>query len=148
MSLSHVTAEQIQAGLPDLYLSPKDSGPVRLIVCRPSTGARVLLDEAELDPAIGLRGDSWQIRGSSRTEDGSANPDAQLTMMNSRVIALLAGDQENWGSAGDQLFVDLELSQKNLPAGTRLLLGTAVIEVTAEPHLGVENFGAGSERKL
>jgi len=97
MSLSHVTAEQIQAGLPDLYLSPKDSGPVRLIVCRPSTGARVLLDEAELDPAIGLRGDSWQIRGSSRTEDGSANPDAQLTMMNSRVIALLAGDQENWG---------------------------------------------------
>jgi MOSC domain-containing protein YiiM len=60
--------------------------------------------------------------------------------MNARVIALIAQDEDRWPLAGDQLFVDLDLSKTNLPAGTRLALGSAVIEVTAEPHTGCRKF--------
>ena len=79
--------------------------------------------------------------------DGSANPDAQLTLMNARVVALVAGERERWPLAGDQLYVDLDLSADNLPPGTRLAVGSAVIEVTPEPHTGCAKFSArfGSE---
>jgi len=118
---------------------------VRLIVRRPEVGAREVLSEGELSLADGLVGDTWKQRSSSRTSDGGAHPEMQLNLMNSRVVAVVAKAPERWPLAGDQLFVDLDLSQDNLPPGTRLQLGTAVIEVTAEPHTGcakfVERFG-------
>ena len=116
-----------------------------MIVRRPAVNARELLKAASLDVAQGLVGDTWQDRASSRTPDGSPHPDMQLTLMGVRTISLLAGERERWPLAGDQLFVDLDLSAANLPAGTRLAVGTAVIEVTAQPHTGcgkfVERFG-------
>ena len=118
---------------------------MRLIVRRPEVGAREVLSEGELSLADGLVGDTWKQRSSSRTSDGGAHPEMQLNLMNSRVVAVVAKAPERWPLAGDQLFVDLDLSQDNLPPGTRLQLGTAVIEVTAEPHTGcakfVERFG-------
>ena len=98
------------------------------------------MDEAELDVEVGLVGDCWLERGSRSMPDGSANPDAQITVMNSRVAALVAGERERWPLAGDQLYVDLDLSGENLPAGTRLEIGSAVIEVTALPHTGCGKF--------
>ena len=116
-----------------------------MIVRRPAVNARELLEAASLDVVQGLVGDTWQDRASSRTPDGSPHPDMQLTLMGVRTISLLAGARERWPLAGDQLFVDLDLSAANLPAGTRLAVGTAVIEVTAQPHTGcgkfVERFG-------
>jgi hypothetical protein len=80
--------------------------------------------------------------------DGSPHPDMQLNIMNSRVIALVAGARERWPLAGDQLYIDLDLSDDNLPPGTRLVLGRAVIEVTRQPHTGchkfLARFGAGA----
>jgi MOSC domain-containing protein YiiM len=64
----------------------------------------------------------------------------QLNIMNSRVVALVAQQPERWALAGDQLFVDLDLSAENLPPGTRLALGSAVIEVTKQPHTGCAKF--------
>jgi MOSC domain-containing protein YiiM len=90
--------------------------------------------------AEGLVGDNWRIRGSSRTADGSAHPDMQLTLMNARLIALVAQSRERWPLAGDQLYVDLDLSADNLPPGSHLALGTAVIEVSAQPHTGCQKF--------
>lgn len=81
-------------------------------------------------------GDNWLLRGSSRTADGSAYPEMQLNVMNARVIALLAQEKERWQLAGDQLFTDLDISMENLPPGSRLALGQAVIEVTPQPHTG------------
>jgi hypothetical protein len=122
--------------------SPKDNGVLELIVRRPQVEAREVLQEGELDPAAGLSGDNWKSRGSSSTPDGSANPEMQLNIMNSRVAALLAQTKERWPLAGDQLYVDLDLSMENLPPGTRVAIGSAVIEVTSPPHTGCKKFMA------
>ena len=106
---------------------------VRLIVRRPRVGDREVVDEAELDPADGLVGDRWNSGRSRR-------PDMQLTVMNARVTELVAGDSDRWPLAGDQFYVDLDLSLANLPAGTQLQIGSAVIEVTAMPHTGCRKF--------
>jgi hypothetical protein len=136
----HLSVDELQAGLDDVRRSPKDRGVLELIVRRPRTEEREILEEAHLDPSEGLVGDNWKTRGSSHTPDGSANPDAQLTIMNSRLIALLAQHKERWSLAGDQLFIDLDLSTDNLPPGTRLAFNSAVIEVTGEPHTGCKKF--------
>ena len=113
-----------------------------MIVRRPDVGEREVLDAGELDIAEGLVGDNWRRRGSGQTDDGTAHPDMQLNLMNSRVIALVAQSGDRWALAGDQFFVDLDLAMENLPAGTRLEMGSAVIEVSAVPHLGCRKFVA------
>lgn len=143
--IKFLTWAELGAGLSEIRQAPKDEGALKLIVRRPTLNAREVLTEATLDTVEGLVGDSWQHRGSSRTADGSPHPEMQLNIMNTRVIALITQDEARWQWAGDQLFVDLDLSKNNLPAGTKLALGTAIIEVTAEPHRGcgkfVERFG-------
>ena len=136
----HLTLSELEAGLDDIRQSPRDAGVIELIVRRPQAGAREVLAEGRLDLAEGLVGDSWRSRGSSSTPDGAANPDAQLTLMNVRAVALIAQERERWPLAGDQLYVDLDLSGENLPPGTRLALGSAVIAVTALPHTGCQQF--------
>ena len=142
----HLTRRELDASLDTIRESPTDGGVLELIVRRPDLGEREALDEGELDPALGLVGDSWSRRGSRRSADGGPHPEMQLNIINARVVALLARERERWSLAGDQLFVDLDLSASNLPPGSRLRIGTAVIEVTAEPHTGcgkfAERFGA------
>jgi MOSC domain-containing protein YiiM len=128
-------------GLEVVRAAPRDEGTVELIVCRPAVDEREVVDEAELDLEEGLVGDNWRARGRSGGRR-PANPDAQLTVMSSRAIALAAGDGDRWALAGDQLYLDLDLSGDNLPPGTRLEVGSAVIEVTAEPHTGCKKFAA------
>ncbi len=130
----------LEAGLPTIRQSPIDAGVLALIVRRPQMGRREVLAEGELDLVKGLVGDNWSTRGSSRTADGSAHPNMQLTIMNARVIALVAQEKERWPLAGDQLFIDLDLSADNVPPGTRLSLGSAVIEITDQPHTGCSKF--------
>jgi hypothetical protein len=138
--MEHLTMEALEAGLAEIRRSPKDEGVLELIVRRPSIGQREVLMEGELDVAAGLVGDTWSTRASTRSKDGLAHPDMQLNIMNARAIALVAQDRERWRLAGDQLFVDLDLSAENLPPGTRLALGSAVIEVTPQPHTGCQKF--------
>jgi hypothetical protein len=140
--MNHLTIQQLESGLLHIRRSPKDYGVLDLIVRRPRVEAREVLAEATLDLVEGLVGDNWRIRGSSSTADGSAHPEAQLNIMNVRAIALVAHDRERWPLAGDQLYLDLDLSVDNLAPGTRLALGSAVIEVTALPHLGCKKFMA------
>jgi MOSC domain-containing protein YiiM len=139
--MGHRTTDELVAALDNLRDSPSDDGVVELIVRRPAVDQRELLDEAQLSADEGIVGDTWRPRGSRHTSDGSAEPERQLTIMNARAIGLFAGDdRRRWAEAGDQLYVDLDLSDENLPAGTRLRLGSAVIEVTAEPHTGCAKF--------
>lgn len=141
----HLTTAELEAGLGLIGRSPKREGALEMIVRRPQIGEREILHEGQLDVSEGLVGDSWKIRSSKRTADGMPHPDMQLNVMNSRVIALLSQDKSRWRLAGDQLYVDLDLSEDNVPAGTQLAIGSAVIEVTREPHTGcgkfVERFG-------
>jgi hypothetical protein len=134
--------ERFESGLAAVRLSPADTGSVQLIVRRPAVQQREVVDECELDLAEGLVGDNWSTRGSRAMADGSANPKAQLTVMNARLAALVAGPREEWPLAGDQLYVDFDLSKENVPAGTLLAVGSAVIEVTDEPHTGCAKFSA------
>ena len=136
----HLSATELEAGLDKIRQSPKDNGTLDMIVRRPDVDEREVLGQGKLDIVEGLVGDTWKSRGSSRTDDGSAHPDMQLNIMNSRVISLVATSRERWPLAGDQLFIDLDLSEENLPPGTRLELGTAAIEVTAIPHTGCKKF--------
>ena len=138
--MKYLTMEELEAGVDAIRQSPKNEGVLELIVRRPRVGEREELQEGKLDVADGLVGDTWSTRGSSRSKDGLAHPDMQLNVMNSRVIALVAQERERWHLAGDQLFVDLDLSGENLPPGTRLALGSAVIEVTPQPHTGCQKF--------
>ena len=140
--MKHLTMEELEAALDHLRQAPKDDGLLQLIVRRPRVDEREVLEEAQLDPVKGLIGDSWIFRKSSRTPDGSPHPEMQLNIMNSRVTALVAHDKERWPLAGDQLYIDMDLSKENLPAGSRIAIGSAVIEVSALPHTGCHKFVA------
>lgn len=139
-TVKHLTIAELTAGLDEIRRSPKDVGVLALIVCRPAEGVRVVLAEGELTLAGGLTGDNWSTRGCPLTPDKAAHPEMQLNLMNARSIALIAQERDRWQLAGDQLFVDFDLSTDNLPPGTRLAIGTAVIEVTAVPHNGCKKF--------
>ena len=131
----------LEAGLDAVRAAPADTGRVELIVRRPEVDAREVIEEATLDPEDGLVGDNWHVKPSLKT--GAPNADAQQTVMNARVTPLVAGEvHERWALAGDQLYVDLDLSYRNLPPGTRLRVGEAVIEVTDEPHRGCGKFSS------
>jgi hypothetical protein len=139
----HLDTAALEAGLDAIRRAPQDNGMLELIVRRPEIDGREVLDEAELSTADGVVGDTWKIRGSGRTDDGRAHPDMQLNVINARLSRLVGGDDENLRAlAGDQLHVDLDISFDNLPAGTRLAIGDAVIEVTEQPHTGCAKFAA------
>ena len=136
------TLVELEAGLDFVRQSPTDTGRLELIVRRPQVGEREIINEAVLSRETGLVGDTWILRGSSRTLDGAPHPDMQLTLMNSRVISLLTQSKDQWALVGDQLFVDLDLSVANIPPGTQLAIGSAVVEITAQPHTGCQKFAA------
>ena len=140
--VKHLSMETLTAGLDDIRQSPKAVGVLELIVRRPQTEMREVLDVGELDLAEGLVGDNWKRRGSSTTADGSAHPDMQLTVTNARLMALVAQERKRWPLAGDQLYIDFDLSADNAPPGTRLSIGATVIQITAPPHTGCKKFAA------
>jgi hypothetical protein len=144
-STRHATADELAAAVHEVRRSPADHGVVTMIVRRPAVGEREMMDVAELSPIEGVVGDSWNQRASSRTEDGSPHPMMQLNIINSRAVAALAGTDQARALAGDQLHIDLDLSPTSLPAWTRLSIGaerggSAVIEVTDQPHTGCAKF--------
>ena len=143
--MQHRTVAELEPHLDHLAASPKDVGRLGLVVCRPSKGTRRLLDQGVLDTGVGLVGDSW----STRTHK-PPHPEKQITLMNARMAALLSPDPHRQALCGDQLYVDLDLSVVNIPAGTRLEIGGAVVEVTAPAHTGcaifVRHFGEQAMR--
>ena len=140
MSSTHRTLAELNAGLAHVEGAPTDAGELRLIVRRPAVGKREVVAEAQLDVTVGLVGDTWSTRRGWRSKPRAPHPDTQINIMNARAIALVAHTDDRWPLAGDQLYVDLDLSDENLPAGTRLSLGSAVFEVTAEQHTGCRKF--------
>jgi hypothetical protein len=145
-TITHKTTAELEAALDTIRQSPRDAGVLHMIVRRPEVGRRDVLERGELDVDRGLVGDNWRQRTSKRTPDGLPHPEMQINIMNSRVVDLIAQQKERWPLAGDQLFIDLDLTGQNLPPGTRLRIGSAVLEVTAQPHTGcakfIERFGA------
>ena len=138
--MEHLSRQRLESGLGKIRESPADRGRVILVVRRPAVGVRELADEAMLDVVTGLAGDNWLTRGSSSRTGGSADPERQVTVMNARAAELVAGGTDRMPLAGDQIYVDLDLSVGNLPAGSLLAVGQAVLQVSDAPHLGCAKF--------
>jgi hypothetical protein len=136
----HVSEADLHAGLETIRNSPKDQGLLELIVIRPKDLERVVLPECRLSARLGAHGDMWADGCWKTLPDGSPHPDVQITLMNSRCIALVAQEKSRWPLAGDQLYVDLDLSDDNLPVGQRLAIGAAILEITDTPHTGCDLF--------
>jgi hypothetical protein len=132
---------QLSDALPYIRDAPATAGTLELIVARPSVGERSLLAEGAVDLVVGLIGDSWSRRAGPRPST-PPDPLRQLTVINSRFSRLIGGDDAGAALAGDQLHVNLDLSEHNVPAGTRLRMGEAVIEITAPPHTGCQKFSS------
>lgn len=142
LNVENLSLTDLEVGLEHIRQAPKDYGTLKMIVRRPRVDERDVIDHGELSITEGLVGDSWKSRGSRHTPDGSATLYSQITVMNARCAALLAQSEERWALAGDQLFVDFDLSEDNIPPGTRLAIGSAILEVSAEPHSGCKKFSA------
>jgi MOSC domain-containing protein YiiM len=136
----HASPRELEAGLETVRASPRDEGVLELIVRRPAVEEREVVEEAQLDLEDGVVGDSWRSRG--RSGGRPANTKAQVMVKNARAAALVARERERWPLAGDQLYVDFDLSGDNIPPGTRLQIGAAVLEVTDEPHTGCKKYSA------
>jgi len=137
----YVSASILEMALENIQQSPANEGVVEMIVSRPGIGERNVLEQAELSVELGLVGDNWLSRWNEQKRNKDRHFDMQINLMNARTIDVITnGNRELWPLAGDQFFVDIDLSEDNLPAGAKLQIGTAVIEVTAEPHLGCKKF--------
>src|SRR5260221_3578159 len=134
--MEHLSRQRLEAGLGQIRDSPRDDGKIVLVVRRPAVGVRELPGEVMLDPVAGLAGDNWLARGSRNMPDGSADPQRQVTVMNARVAELVAGGTDRMPLAGDQLYIELDLSVDNLPAGSLLTVGHAVFPVSDGPDIG------------
>ncbi len=138
--VEQLTDLELEAALDTIRSSPTDLGTVELLVCRTAVGERDTPLEIELDTELGVVGDNWSTRPNRRTPAGGPDPNGQVTLVNARALAVVAGDRAAWPQAGDQLYVDFDLSARNLPPGSRVVVGDAVLELTAKPHLGCAKY--------
>lgn len=138
----HLSMQELAAGMEHIRQSPGETGTLKMIVRRPRVDEREHLQEAELTLEEGLAGDTWKVRGSRHTPDGSALRESQITIMNARAAALVAQTEDRWALAGDQLYADFDLSDDHIPPGTQLAIGSAIVEVSAVPHTGCQKFSA------
>lgn len=134
------TEIELAEGLHEIQNSPATNGVLRAIVIRPEKEQRLSLTSCELSVEGGAHGDNWAKGCWLSLPDGRPHPDAQLTLMNSRCIDLIARDTNRWPLAGDNLFVDLDLSRKNLSPGDRLQIGPVILEITPQAHNGCAKF--------
>jgi hypothetical protein len=140
--ISVTTDRDFEPFLADIHDAPRVAGRLELIVRRPAVDEREVLTEALLDRTAGLVGDGWFERGSSRTLDGSRNPESQITLISTRVLRAIEPDASRWPLAGDQLYVDFDLGQEALPSGSEIAVGSAVLVVSEQPHTGCAKFSA------
>lgn len=136
----HLTLKQLNDGLPEIRQSPADRGVLEAIVVRPAVNKRASLGQCALSPELGVHGDAWAKGCWKSLPDGSPHPDVQVAIMNARTIALIAQQKARWPLAGDNLFVDLDLTKENLPVGQQLTIGSAVLEITGVAHNGCKKF--------
>jgi hypothetical protein len=142
LNIQYLSVIELEAGMDHIRQSPKDQGTLQMIVRRPNVDEREILDEGELNTLEGLVGDTWNVRVNVHSTGGRPNLHKQITIMNARTIALLAQSEEYWPLAGDQLYADMDLSEDNLPPGTQLAIGSAILEVSPDPHTGCQKFSS------
>lgn len=140
--MTHLDLEALNAQLPTIRQSPLNNGELKMIVRRPKSDEREVLETAELSTEVGLVGDIWPQKPSSSMPNGEPHPAKQITIMNIRSIAAICPEKDRWALAGDQLYVDMNLGYENLPPGAQLQLGETLLQVSEPPHRGCNKFSA------
>lgn len=140
MTQTHPSRADLEQAIAGIEAAPKNASPLEMIVVRPAHGERRTIESVCLSLAGGVEGDSWAAGCWMTTEDGKPHPDVQVAIMATRAIRAVAGEPENWAKSGNNLFVDFDLSQENMPAGTRLTIGSAELVVTETRMTGCKNF--------
>ncbi len=135
-----LTLDELNRGLSHIRQSPADQGELKAVVIRPASNERVSLQECAISLERGVHGDRWAKGCWMSLPDGSPHPDVQIAITNSRTMALVAPDENRWPLAGDNLYVDFDLSDENLRPGQQLSLGSAIIEITAVEHTGCKKY--------
>lgn len=126
----HLTTVELENGLPAVLESPREVGQLVAIVVRPATDQRRVVASARVSPDGGVDGDRW-------VHESPDDTSGQVSLMNARFLHQIAGHEDAVPLAGDNLIVDFDLSEENLPAGSQLAIGAnAVFEVNAAPHTG------------
>lgn len=133
--MKFVTVNELEYNLPYILSSPKDEGRIENIIVRRKKNERELRKEVFLSQERGVEGDRW-----FDLSKGEPDPRRQLTIINSRLIKLLAQNDERMQLAGDNLITDLDLSESNLPVGQRLTIGDVMVEIADVPHTGCSKF--------
>lgn len=128
----HLPLAELERRLAQLPPPPADAGTVHLIVARRADGVRETIEQLTLTPERGIPGDRWERRLADR-------PEMQITAIRRDVAELIANGQP-LTTFGDNLVVELDLSARNLPAGTRIRVGDALVEVSPFPHDGCVKF--------
>lgn len=143
---SHLTLEELNNDLAEIRQSPSEKGVLKAIVIRPASDDRTSLTECEISPELGVHGDNWATGCWMTLPDGTPHPDVQVAIMNARVIQLISPEVDRRPLAGDNLYVDLDLSVDNLQPGDQLSVGSGILEITEVAHNGcgkfAERFGA------
>jgi MOSC domain-containing protein YiiM len=131
---AHLSFTELERRFSDLSPAPRDQGKVTLLIARAGDSTRTLHERAILTPQEGMPGDRWISKL-------PLNPDAQITVISHRIAALI-GNGQHPALFGDNLVIDLDLSEASLPVGSRLRVGEALCEVTPKPHTGCLKYAA------
>src|SRR5258708_4532079 len=140
--MEHLSFPALEAGLEHVRRSPRDEGIVQLIACRPDNSRRQVLEEVVLDCARGVIGDNWLVRGSRHTPAGPPAPAGRAPAPNPGGAPVGGGEGAGGAVGGAKCYVALALTRETPGAGPRLAIGTAVIEVSAKPHVGCWKYEA------
>ncbi len=139
-ALPNRSRDELNAALPMVVDAPKDEGQVALIVVRPESGLREMPTTIHISRARGVEGDRWADGSWLQDDNGRPHPDVQINLMNTHAAEAIAGEKSNWAAAGNNFFVNLDMSPENLPPGTRLALGDAEIEISKQPNKACQKF--------
>ena len=123
---------ELMAALPDILAAPKDNAPVHGLCLRPARGERAFPKRISMTRAGGIPGERWATEPWLRRADGSPDPRIQVSILPLRVMDLVWRDREGTPHPGDPIVVDMDLSLANLPSGSLIAAGTAVLRVSDE----------------
>lgn len=139
----HASTVELEQGLAEVLKSPIETGQLEAIFVRPATNERRALETATLTPEGGIDGDRWATDDYYVGKNGQRDLRSQVTIMNGRFLRQIAGSEDAMCLAGDNLIVDLDLSESNLPPGSQLAIGSdVVIEINGHPHSGCTKFAS------
>lgn len=131
-----ITRAVLDAALPFVLAAPRDDAPIALLCTRPALGQRAFPASIRLTKAEGIPGERWLTQSWLRLPDGRPDPRNQVSLLPSRVMDIAWQNRDTAPHPGDPIVADLDMTEANLPVGTLIGVGSAVLRVSDVPNLG------------